>query len=100
VRILYAFDAKLGHNAILGDFWIFVGMFLENEYDRVSWGEVGAIWGTLGHFGAFWGLNRSRFPHLNSCLLPIGRYTECAPHYVESASHMNVSLLLLPIYTT
>ena len=44
--ILYAFDAKLGHNAILGGFGYLLGFV---------WGEVGAIWDTLGHFGAFWG---------------------------------------------
>ena len=36
-------------------FWIFVGKFLENEYDRVSWGQFGAIWGILRHFRTFWG---------------------------------------------
>jgi hypothetical protein len=48
VWILCAFDAKL---KALGGLW----EFLENQYDRMLWGEVEALGGTWGHLGTIWG---------------------------------------------
>ena len=59
VWILCAFDAKL---EALGGLW----KFWRTGTIGCLGGEVEALWGTLGHFGALWGQNRSRLPAIHS----------------------------------